>query len=50
MMRYTTIEQETWDWVEIECFGYYPVGSFIYHNKHKYKVVQIEDVVYNGKR
>ena len=50
MVRYTTLEKETGEVVEIECFGYHPVGSFICHNGQRYKVIQIEGKVYNGRK
>ena len=50
MVRYTTIDKSTGEIVEIECFGYHPVGSYICHGGNRYKVIQIEGRVYNGKQ
>lgn len=49
MLRYTTISKATGEVVEVECFGYYPVGAIIVWGGEAFKVIQIEGKVYNGR-
>ena len=50
MVRYTVWDSEQNYALCIECFGYYRPGKYIEHEGKRYKVLRVEDKVYNGKQ